>query len=331
MLNSLGEKLWSTGHSFGVDLRQEFRGVTSRTGVLFRGPAGWGEFSPFADYSDQRAALWLQAAIEAAYIPVAVPPGVFIPTNAIIGDHEDVGAATLRAIEEFGCTTIKVKLGNDLSDDLEKLDSIESTARDLGSPIRIRVDVNGRWSLEQALIAFKELSKYPIEYVEQPCLDRESLKELHQRVDIPIAVDESIRVDHYASVREFADIAIVKVSPLGGLHATHTIAKSVGVPVRVSGALETSVGLFPSLVAAWQLAPDHAAGLGTGALFASDLVTTITVPYQGVIPIHRLEPDPDLLSAHMLDLSDQKYWYQRFAAAFSHLKQDSLDLLSAIL
>ncbi len=333
MLSPLGEKLWSTGHLFGVDLRHEFRGVTDRTGVLFRGPAGWGEFSPFADYSDQRAALWLQAAIEAAYLPVDIPPGAFVYVNAIIGDHEDAVAATQRAIEEFGCTTIKIKLGTDLVRDLERLDSIVSTAGSVNhpdpDPIRIRVDINGQWSLEQALIAFKEMSEYPIEYIEQPCADHESLRQLHLRANIPIAVDESIRVHHHVSVREFADIAIVKVSPLGGLSATRHIADNIGVPVRVSGALETSVGLFPSLVAAWQLAPDHAAGLGTGALLGSDLIAPISVPHKGIMSVQRLEPDPDLLAAHVIDPRDQEYWRQRFAATFPLLPQVSRDLLAA--
>ncbi len=329
MLSPLGEKLWSTGQFFGVDLQHEFRGVTARSGVLFPGLAGWGEFSPFTDYSDQQAALWLAAAIEAAYLPIDIPPGVFVSVNAIIGDHEDAGVATRRAIEIFGCTTIKIKLGSDLKRDLERLDSIVSTAGTVNQSILIRVDINGRWSLEQALIAFTELNRYPIEYVEQPCADQESLRELHQRVNIPIAVDESIRVHHHKSVREFADIAIVKVSPLGGLRATHHIAENIGIPVRVSGALETSVGLFPSLVAAWQLAPDHPAGLGTGALFATDLVTPITVPNKGVIAVQRRDPDPTLLTAHALGPLDQQYWRQRFEAAFHLLPQESRDLLSA--
>lgn len=331
VLKSLEDKLWSTGHSFGVNLRQEFRGDLTRTGVLFHGPAGWGEFSPFADYSDQRAALWLQAAIEAAYLPLEWAQDANVRINAIIGDHEDPAAATRRAIEEFGCTTIKVKVGTDVLKDLGKLDSIVSTARALNKSIRIRADANGRWSLEQALIACREMNEYPIDYVEQPCADRESLKALHRQVNVPIAVDESIRIDRLESVRDFADIAILKVSPLGGLRATHAIAQSVGVPVRVSGALETSVGLFPSLVAAWQLAPDHAAGLGTGALFAADLVSPITVPRGGVIPLHPMTPDLDLLAARALSDQNQQLWRIRFSAAFSLLPQVSRDLLTASL
>lgn len=304
-----------------MGLRTPFRGVSSRSGVLFRGPHGWGEFSPFADYSDQRSALWLQAAIEAAYIPVSVPAGASVPVNAIIGDQEDPREATHRAIHELGCTTIKVKLGAGLDSDLDKLEAITSELRSAPDPqsARIRIDINGRWNLEQAITALTAMSDFPIEYVEQPCPDRESLIALRRKIDIPIAVDESIRIDRYESVHEFADIAILKVSPLGGLQATRKIAEQLNMPVRVSGALETSVGLFPSLVAAWELAPAHAAGVGTGVLFSSDLVTNPLVPVDGVIPVSPIEPDPELLESHSGDAELQKFWRARFNAAWELL------------
>ena len=313
--------MWSTGHVFNLPLRTPFRGVTTRSGVLFRGPHGWGEFSPFADYSDQRSALWLQAAIEAACIPVSVPEGASVPVNAILGDAEDPREATHRAVHELGCTTIKVKLGADLDSDLEKLKAINSELQSAPDPqsARIRIDINGRWNLDQAVTAITAMREFPIEYVEQPCPDRESLIALRGRIDIPIAVDESIRVDRYQSVREFADIAILKVSPLGGLQATRRIAEQLNMPVRISGALETSVGLFPSLTAAWELVPEHAAGLGTGVLIAGDLVTKPLMPVGGVIPVTRIEPDPDLLERHAGDSELYERWLERFNAAFDLL------------
>ena len=306
-----------------MDLRTPFRGVTARSGVLFRGPHGWGEFSPFADYSDQRSALWLQAALEAAYIPVSVPDGACIPVNAIIGDREDPREATHRAIHELGCTTIKVKLGTDLDSNLEKLEAITSEVRGAPDPqsARIRIDINGRWNLDQAITALTAMSDFPIEYVEQPCPDRESLIALRRKIDIPIAVDESIRVDRYDTVREFADIAILKVSPLGGLQATRRIAEQLNMPVRISSALETSVGLFPSLVAAWELAPDHAAGVGTGVLFSEDLVTNPVIPVGGVIRVAPIEPDPELLERNTGDAELQQLWRDRFHDAYDLLPE----------
>lgn len=315
--------MWATGQVFSLALRTPFRHVTTRSGVIFRGPCGWGEFSPFVDYTDERSAMWLQAAIEAAYIPVSVPDGASIPVNAIIGDNEDPREATHRALHELGCSTIKIKLGTDLDSDMEKLEAITSELRGAPDPqsARIRIDINGRWNVDQATTALTAMRDYPIEYVEQPCPDRESLLALRRRIDIPIAVDESIRIDRHESVREFADIAILKVSPLGGLQATREMAEQLNMPVRISGALETSVGLFPSLVAAWELAPTHPAGLGTGALFANDLVTNPVIPVRGAIPVAPSAPDPELLERHAGDAALHSYWQERFSAAWELLPE----------
>lgn len=305
--------------------------MTSRTGVLFRGPYGWGEFSPFADYNDERSALWLQAALEAAYLPISVPDRAHVLVNAIIGDSEDPREATHRALHELGCTTIKIKLGSDLQSDIGKLEAIAaevSTAPDPQS-VKIRVDINGRWNLEQAINAFSAMRDFPIEYVEQPCSDRESLVALRERVDIPIAVDESIRIDQHDNVRDFADIAILKVSPSGGLRATRDIAARLNMPVRISGALETSIGLFPSLVAAWELAPDYAAGLGTGVLFSSDLVPNPLIPVHGKIPVTPIEPDPESLERHTGDAELQAGWRERFNAAYALLPPQAYEFVAS--
>lgn len=327
MLNSLWEHFWSTAHPFQVDLRTPFRGVRQRSGVVFPGPVGWGEFSPFTDYSDQRSALWLQAAVEAACVPVSIPADATVAVNAIIGDSEDPGAATRRAIREYGATTIKVKVGHDLARDLATLDAVVAELIDPRS--RIRIDANGRWTLEQARAALRAMSGYPIEYVEQPCADRESLRELHRDSPVPIAVDESIRIDHARDIHEIADLAILKVSPLGGLARTEHLAQQVGVPVRISGALETSVGLFPSLCAAWLLAPEHAAGVGTGALFATDLVDATTLPRQGVIPVVPRAPDPVQLEAARVHPMAHAYWRERTRASWDLLPESTRALIAS--
>jgi o-succinylbenzoate synthase len=331
VLNSLSERLWLTGQSFSVPLREQFRGLTTRSGVLFRGPAGWGEFSPFSDYSTERDALWLNAAIESAYLNTEVPEGASVAVNAIIGETEDVLTAVRTSINHFGCSTIKIKVGGDLETDLEKLhvihSELESHFPDKGFVIRI--DANARWSLDQAIIAMREMSHLPIEYVEQPVEDLYSTAQLRRSTDIPIALDESIRVDGVTSIKEFADIAIIKVSPLGGLTRARQLVEVLDVPVRVSGALETSVGLFPSLMVAWQCAPSFAAGLGTGMLFASDVVSQTVVPQSGRIAVSRSTPEPECLLANAATSELDGHWKVRTAAALKQLPKETIALLTA--
>ena len=98
---------------------------------------------------------------------------------------------------------------------------------------------------------------------------------------MPVAADESIRrADDPLRVArlEAADIAVLKVQPLGGVAACLRIAEQIGLPVVVSSALETSVGLAAGLALAAAL-PElpYACGLATLALLDGD-VTSAPLP-----------------------------------------------------
>lgn len=206
---------------FALPLRRRFRGLDSREGVLIKGPSGWGEFAPFDDYSPLAASRWLDSALEAAY--GGWPPAVRadVEVNAIIPALDSSEAATLtrEAVLELGCRTIKVKVGDrDLADDEARVASVRDVLDTLlgrGNGA-IRIDANGAWDVERAVLALRRLGAYELEYVEQPCPTIEELRSLRRRVDVPIAADESVRTsDDPASVRlaDIADIAVVKAAP----------------------------------------------------------------------------------------------------------------------
>ncbi|MFY9231289.1 MAG: o-succinylbenzoate synthase [Candidatus Nanopelagicales bacterium] len=311
---------------FALPLRRTFRGVDVREGVLIKGPSGWGEFAPFDDYPDRAAARWLASAVEASFGEWPVPLRDEIAVNAIIPAVSSADAAGLArsAILEQGCHTIKVKVGSAaLSEDEARV----ATVRDvldtvLGRGVGvIRIDANGAWDVERGAVALRRLSAYGIEYVEQPCATREGMRELRSRVDVRFAVDELIRRSDgvVTKVSDFADVAILKPAPLGGVAATVRQAEALDVPVVVSGSLDSSVGLETALAAAAAL-PDlpFASGLGTGVLLAEDLGEPL-VPCEGRIPVRRSGPSlPDLLAARDR-LSDERaeYWRQRIARAWA--------------
>lgn len=282
------------------------------------------------DYSTERTALWLNAAIEAAYLKTDIPAGASVAVNAIIGEEEDVLTAARRSIVEFGCSTIKIKVGGDLDSDIAKLDVIRSELESHfpDDQFSIRIDANARWSFDQAVEALREMSFLPIEYVEQPVQDLESIARLRRLIDIPIALDESIRIDGETAIKEFADIAIIKVSPMGGVVRARELVEAMDVPVRISGALETSPGLYPSLVLAWQCAPDQVAGLGTGMLFATDLVSETVVPHSGRIAVSQTKPEPNAMLASEASLDVADYWRARTEAAFDLLPPETIALLT---
>ena len=308
------EDLLDRLHVVALPMRVPFRGITTREVALIEGPTGWGEFGAFPEYGPPEAAHWLAAGIEAAY---REPPPVLrdrIPINATVPAVAAAGVAAVLA--RFpGARTAKVKVaepGQTLADDVARVDAV----RDL-VPV-VRVDANGGWSVQEAVQAAAALTAGgPLEYLEQPCATVAELAELRLRVDVPIAADESIRraEDPMAVARAgAADIAVVKVAPLGGVRALLAIAARIGIPVVVSSALDSAVGIATGLTAAAAL-PDlsHACGLGTGGLFLEDVAepSAVTVPVDGHLKVGPVTPDPARMRALAAPPERRQWWIDR--------------------
>ncbi len=282
---------------FRIPMRMRFRRVEERIGVLLHGEAGWGEFSPFEEYGPAYAARWLAAAREAAERPWPAPVRSVVPVNTTIPAVDGVTAHAL--VLASGCTTAKVKVaqpGEDLAHDVERVAAVRDA---LGPAGRLRIDANGGWDVASAALAIARLAAYDLEYVEQPVATIEELREVRRKVAVPIAADESIRTaEDPMTVRttDAADILVLKTQPLGGVHRALEVAAAAGLPVVVSSALETSIGLAAGLAFAAALpALPYACGLGTGTMLAGDVVLDPLVPVAGMLAVRRPEPDPALL------------------------------------
>lgn len=295
-------------------MRVRFRGITVREVALIDGPAGWGEFGAFPEYEPLEAAAWLAAGIEAAYRPA---PSVYrdrIPINATV---PAVSAAQVpEVLARFpGTRTAKVKVaepGQTLADDVARVNAVRAQI-----PV-VRVDANGGWTVAEAAAAAKALTADgPLEYLEQPCGTVEELAELRGLVDVPIAADESIRkaTDPLRVVRAgAADVAVLKVAPLGGVSRMLDIAAQIDMPIVVSSALDSAVGLARGLLAAAAL-PElrHACGLGTGGFFVED-VADVPAPVDGYLPVGPVAPDPARLSALAASAPRRQWWIDRVRA-----------------
>jgi O-succinylbenzoate synthase len=286
---------------FSLPMRTRFRGITVREGVLVRGVAGWGEWSPFLEYDAAVAEPWLRCAEEAAAGDWPAPLRDRVPVNVTV---PAVGPEQAHAIVTAGgCGTAKVKVaepGQTPADDQARLEAVRDA---LGPGGRVRIDVNGLWDLDTAVASIPVLDRAAggLEYVEQPCASVEDLAAVRRAVDVPIAADESIRraADPYR-VRdlEAADVAVLKVQPLGGVRACLRIAEDIGLPVVVSSALETSVGIAAGVALAAAL-PElpYACGLATVQLLARDVVTEPMLPVDGELPVRVPVVDESLLGA----------------------------------
>lgn len=307
-------------HVYRVGLRTRFRGLTARDGVLLRGDAGWGEFSPFWDYDDAESAAWWRAAVEAADAGWPAPVRDAVPVNVTV---PAVGPDLAREIVErsAGCRTAKVKVaepGQSVDEEVARLEAVRDA---LGPGGRIRVDANGAWDLPTAVERLRRLDRAAggLEYVEQPCASVEDLARVRRASDVPVAADESIRraEDPLAVVRaDAADVVVLKVQPLGGVRACLELAERVGLPVVVSSALESSVGLAAGVALAAAL-PElpYACGLATAQLLTDDVVPDPLLPVGGAIPVRRPVPDPALLARHAADDALAARWTDRAARA----------------
>ncbi len=312
-------RVWS------VPMTTRFRGITVREGVLVEGEAGWGEWSPFVEYPPEVAEPWLRGAEEAAAGDWPAPVRDRVPVNVTVPAVDPQSAH--RITREGGCRTAKVKVaepGQALADDEARLEAVRDA---LGPEGVIRVDANGAWDVDTAARSIAALDRAAggLEYVEQPCPTVEDLAAVRRRVDVRIAADESIRraADPYR-VRDLAaaDVAVLKVQPLGGVRACLRIADDIGLPVVVSSALESSVGIAAGVALAAAL-PDlpHACGLATVRLLVDDLVTEPLLPVDGALPVRTPTVDPAALDRLAAPPDRVAAWEARLADVRA-LRQD---------
>ena len=280
---------------YATPLRDRFRDLDRRDGVLLRGPAGWGEFSPFWDYDDATCVPWLRAAVEAATEPFPAPVRDRVAVNATVPAVGPERAAEI--VRASGCTTVKVKVaqaGQSLAEDLDRVAGVRDA---LGAAGHLRIDANAAWTLEDALAAVPALDRAAggLQYAEQPVASVEDLARLRRAVNVPIAADESIRraSDPLAVKRaEAADVVVIKVQPLGGVRACLALVEELGLPMVVSSALESSVGIAAGVALAAALPGiEYASGLSTVAMFARDVSATPLLPQAGSLPVGRIAPD----------------------------------------
>lgn len=312
------DDLTADAHVVALPMRVRFRGITVREALVLRGPAGWTEFSPFVEYDDAEAAAWLRASVDFGWTDHE-PAADSVPVNATVPAVAPDEVAALLA-RYPGCTTAKVKVaepGTTVDDDVARVAEVR---RVMGADAHVRVDANGLWSVDEATGALERLAPYGLQYAEQPCRTVPELAALRSRtagLGVPIAADESVRkaADPLAVARAgAADVLVVKAQPLGGVTAAQAVVADAGLPCVVSSALDTSVGLgIGAFLAAAAMTPGYAAGLGTAAMFASDVTASPLLPVAGRVPVRRVEVSRDLLERNAASPERTAWWLARLA------------------
>jgi O-succinylbenzoate synthase len=309
----MDQLLLETLRVVALPMKTNFRGVTVREVALIQGEYGWGEFSPFLEYDDAESVPWLACAIEAATQP---KPKLFRTEVTVNGTIPALnGREELeRVVNSFpGVTTFKVKVGSNASEDIARINVLRS----LRPNAKLRIDANGLLSVEQAVSLLQLVGD--IEYIEQPCATVEELRELKKRIDVKIVGDEVLRKakDPFAiDLSGAVDFLMLKVQPLGGIKRAHQLAQHHKLPVVVSSALESAVGINYGLTLAASFEDmNFDCGLGTGSLLAKNVAQLPIV--DGKIQISDVVPNLE-----GLDVSADRYewWKNRIMRTAELLK-----------
>jgi O-succinylbenzoate synthase len=316
----IAEIIRASARVVSVGLRTKFRGVTQREALLFEGPNGWAEWNPFIEYSDAEARLWLDAAIEFAF--GELPP----LTRSQIGINATLAAvepdAVERALIPFGeFRTVKIKVaetGQDISQDLARIIKVSQTY----PQARIRLDANGGYTVDQATTMASKLLENGIslDYFEQPCATVAELISVRENFarnasPIKIAADESVRraTDPLEVARaQAADILVLKAAPLGGITRALEISREARLPVVVSSAIDTSVGISMGLHLAAALPElDFDCGLGTAAMLIGDVTREPLIARDGYLEVRRVQVDEDRLNVFAAEDHRGDWWLER--------------------
>jgi O-succinylbenzoate synthase len=298
-----------------IPVKANFRGINFREIALFEGPAGWSEFSPFIEYSNKESSTWLKAAIEGATKEPPKPIRDQVEINATLPNVKVSEVKELLAGFN-GCNTIKIKINDFETDQALLIECLKEIPK-----AKFRLDVNGGWALEEAIANVQSYEKAfgsLIEYIEQPCTDFADLKSLRNSTGIKIAVDESIRkylAGDLTKIKEVADIAIIKWAPTGGFDAALEVIEKIGLPVVISSALDSSVGISQGLSLA-EAVPNlyGACGLGTVCLFEGDVTSNPLMPINGIIKNRKVIPDR--IEEFKAESGRQKWWQDRANAVY---------------
>jgi O-succinylbenzoate synthase len=304
-------KIFTDLEVLAIPTKTNFRGINSREIAIFRGSAGWSEFSPFIEYSDEECRSWMKAALEGANKPWGALVRSSININATLPKVKPEKVPEI--LKNFpGVKVIKIKV-----DSFEEDADLVDAALEYAPDARIRLDINGGWDLKHALLNLHDFHLRfgkVFDYIEQPVENVEDLKKLKAEVPMKIAVDETIRKhlnSDMSQLKECADIAIIKWQPVGGASEVKALSEKIGLPVVISSALESGIGLSHGLAIASELNVDLACGLGTANLLESDIVQEELTINNGEIEVMARTPDEKLVAKYRATEERRAWWIAR--------------------
>jgi muconate cycloisomerase len=264
---------------FGEAVPLSLRGGESLATVVGELEASGGEPAPGisapARAAIEMARLDLRGKLEhePAWKLLGADRGGPVTCNATLTAGEPASvAAQAERWAELGFETFKLKVG--VPGDVAQVEAVRGA---VGSQARLRVDANGVWAPDEAVLKLGAMERFSLELAEQPAAGLEELALVRGRTAIPIAADESVSgPDEAERAMELGSCALatVKLSKVGGFDAARAIASVL--PVYLSSALDGPFGIAAAGHLALALGRGDAGvahGLATGLLFETTIAS----------------------------------------------------------
>jgi L-alanine-DL-glutamate epimerase-like enolase superfamily enzyme len=176
-----------------------------------------------------------------------------VETDITIGiGTPDVMAQKALAFKQSGAKVIKVKLGKDAPEDVERIKKIREA---IGSETKIRIDANQGWDFDGAVYALRGMAGYDIEFCEQPMRTwyDDLLPTLMECSPVKIMADESV-YNHHDARKQInsgsCDYINIKMAKSGGIFEAkkiHDLAAAKGIACMMGGMLESRIALSAKL------------------------------------------------------------------------------------
>lgn len=182
--------------------------------------------------------------------------------------------AQAREMVGQGFHELKLKVGGDLREDIEKVQALSAATQETAL---LHLDANQAWNLNEAVTFGNEVGLAAVDYIEEPFKDIEQIPAFFMQTTIPVALDESLRKVTIEDIRSLdgVDILILKPTLLGGIEKTYKLmeeTKRLGIVSLISSSYESGVGILALANLAGCTSRDRGAGLDTLKFFKKDIL-----------------------------------------------------------
>lgn len=191
----------------------------------------------------------------------------------LIGDKSTV-AKQAQAMLKQGYRGMKLKIGQNLDADIEKVKAINDI---ISGKAILHLDANQSMSFDDAITFGKKIGPAAVDYIEEPFAQQEKIPEFYTDTFIPVALDETVKSINFQTIKkiEGVDIIVLKPTILGGIEKTYQImqnAQNQGIDSVISSSFESSIGITMLAHLAGTSSRDINAGLDTTKWFKKDLL-----------------------------------------------------------